>query len=68
MKTHKNLFPQIVTFENPFRAAKQAAKGKREQFNVMDFFLNLEENLFRLQAELSSGSYRPGAYTTFFIH
>lgn len=68
VKSFKNLFSQIVTFENLCRAANQAAKGKREKFNVMEFFLTLEKNLFELQAELASGDYCPGAYRTFFIY
>jgi retron-type reverse transcriptase len=68
VKTYKNLFPQIIAFENLYRAVKQAAKGKRETFSVMDFFLSLENNLFALQAELAGGDYRPGAYRTFFIY
>lgn len=68
MKTYQNLFPQIIAFENLYQAAKQAAKGKRENFSVMDFFLSLEQNLFQLQAELASDEYRPGAYRTFFIY
>jgi hypothetical protein len=62
VKTHKNLFSQIVTFENLLLAAQKAAAGKREQFNVMDFFYRLEENLWRLQEELQTQTYRPGAY------
>lgn len=68
MKTYKHLFAQITSFENLYLAAHQAAKGKREKFSVMDFFLRLEENLFQLQAELLSGEYRPGAYRAFFIY
>ncbi|MDQ1353938.1 MAG: hypothetical protein QG657_4247 [Acidobacteriota bacterium] len=34
----------------------------------MSFFLNLEKNLYRLQDDLASGSYRTGAYRTFQIY
>jgi retron-type reverse transcriptase len=68
MKTHKNLFPQIVTFENLLLAAQKAAAGKREQSNVMDFFHRLEENLWRLQEQLSTQTYQPGEYATFQIY
>lgn len=68
MKTHKNLFARIVTFENLLRAAHRAALGKREKFHVMSFFYKLEENLERLQAELGAQSYRPGRYSTFNIY
>jgi hypothetical protein len=68
MKTYKNLFAAIVSFENLYTAAKNAAQGKREKFGVMMFFMKLEENLFQLQSELSMQSYCPGAYRSFFIY
>ena len=68
MKTHKNLFPKIITFENLLLAAQKAAAGKREQPNVMHFFHRLEENLWRLQEELLDQTYQPGEYTTFQIY
>ncbi|MBI1922789.1 RNA-directed DNA polymerase [Candidatus Poribacteria bacterium] len=68
MKTYKRLYPQIVAFENLLCAAHLAAKGKREQPNVMRFFHRLEDNLFGLQAELEDRTYRPGAYSTFHIY
>lgn len=68
MKTHKNLFPQIITFENLLLAAQKAATGKREQFHVMDFFFRLEENLWHLQEKLQTQTYRPGGYSTFKIY
>ncbi len=68
MKTAKNLFPQIDAFENLYLAAQKAAKGKREQPNVMTFFMKLEDNLWQLQDELANGSYLPGNYRTFQIY
>jgi retron-type reverse transcriptase len=68
LKTYKNLFPQISAFENLLLAARNAAKGKGERYYVMAFFLNLEENLFQLQTELKTESYRLGNYTTFRIY
>ncbi|MGH7493050.1 MAG: reverse transcriptase domain-containing protein [bacterium] len=68
MKTHKNLFTNIVAFENLWSAAQSAAQGKREQPNVLHFFHKLEENLWRLQEELACQSYRPGEYSTFHIY
>ena len=68
MKTFKNLFSQIIDFENLYVAAKDAAKGKREQFPVMSFFMSLEDNLFLLQEELINQSYNPGKYQTFKIY
>lgn len=68
MKTRKYLFSQIVAFENLLDAANLAAEGKREDASVMQYFDNLEENLFHLQGALVSKSYRPHKYHTFFIY
>ncbi len=68
MKTFKNLFQKISSFENLLLAAHKAAKGKRENANVLNFFFKLEENLFQLGEELTRQSYRPGSYSTFRIY
>jgi hypothetical protein len=65
MKTHKNLYPQICTFENLFLAFRAAATGKRGRADVAAFERDLEPNLFDLQEELSAQAYRPGAYFHF---
>lgn len=68
MKTYRNLFDKIVSFENLLSAAHNAARGKREKTCVMSFFFKLEENLFQLQDKLASGSYRTANYHTFHIY
>ncbi len=68
VKRYKQLYAQIVSFENLFAAYRKAAKGKRGQANVADFEFNLETNLLQLQAELYSHAYRPGAYRSFYIN
>jgi len=65
MKTYKNLYPQICTFENLFLAYRAAARGKRGKPEVAAFEQYLEPNLFRLQEELSTQTYQPGPYTHF---
>jgi retron-type reverse transcriptase len=50
------------------QAYTQAARGKRGGGAVAAFEHRLEDNLFALRAELGDGSYRPGGYTSFFIH
>ncbi|MBL7803679.1 MAG: RNA-directed DNA polymerase [Saprospiraceae bacterium] len=67
MKTHKNLWPTIIDFQNLLAAATQAQKGKRFQSNVARFNLQLEPALFRLRHELLALSYRPGPYRAFYI-
>ncbi|MCU0918556.1 MAG: RNA-directed DNA polymerase [Planctomycetes bacterium] len=68
MKSHKNLFPQIVSFGNLLAASHQAAQGKRERPNVILFFRRLEDHLWELQQELADRTYQPGAYHTFSIY
>ena len=68
MNTYKNLFNQIISFENLLTAAHNAAKGRRNQPNVLLFFWNLEENLFQLREELETRRYRTGDYKTFHIY
>jgi retron-type reverse transcriptase len=68
VKRYGNLYPQVVAFENLYRAYRKAAKGKRGQANVADFEFDLAHNLLTLQAELTGQTYRPGAYHSFTIH
>jgi len=68
MKTYKNLYSKMIAFNNLLCAAHQAARGKREQENVLRFFNRLEENLLALQEALQSQTYQPGAYSTFQIY
>ncbi len=62
------MFAPISTWDNLLLAYQRAARGKRGQPNVAAFEHRLEDNLLKLQAELRDGSYRPGAYSSFFIH
>ena len=68
MKTYKNLFPKIVSFENLLKAFKKAAKGKRERDYVLSFTDKLEDNLLELQRDLIENSYKPGDYKSFQIY
>ncbi|MEM9005709.1 MAG: reverse transcriptase domain-containing protein [Cyanobacteria bacterium P01_F01_bin.86] len=67
MKRYGYLWPHIIDFENLWRAARQAQRGKRFRDNVLAFNHNLESNLLRLQNELQNRTYQPGAYRTFEI-
>ncbi len=68
MKRHGNLWQQVISFESLLRAAEQACKGKRFRPSVATFHFNLEHELWTLHEELSTKTYRPGAYRSFFIH
>ena len=62
------LWDRLTRFSNLCLAYKKAARGKRGKAATAAFEFDLETNLFDLQAELQSGRYQPGAYTSFLIH
>jgi retron-type reverse transcriptase len=67
MKRYGNLWPQIVDFENIFKASRKAQKGKRFRPDVLVFNYNLETELIELQRQLINQTYQPGPYHTFEI-
>jgi hypothetical protein len=67
LKRYRDLYRQVACFENLYLAYCKAARGKRGQPNVAAFEFDLEGNLARLQDELASHAYRPGAYHSFTI-
>lgn len=68
MKRHKHLFDQVPAYENLLDAFYKARKGKRNKLDAHQFEAHLEDNLFQLQRELTTGSYQPGPYHTFKIY
>ena len=68
MKTYKNLYPHICAFPNLYAAFRAARRGKRDRAAVASFEFDLERNLLVLESELRDQTYRPGAYTNFYIH
>ncbi len=68
MKRHGELWARLTSFENLYRAACKAARGKRRRPNVARFHFQLERQLLRLQAELLNNTYVPGTYREFEIH
>ena len=67
MKTYKNLYSQIYTFENLHTAYRRARKGKRSRVEVAAFEFDMEQHLLQLQSELRDQTYRPGPYHNFYI-
>ncbi len=68
MKTYQYLYSHITSFDNLWKAAQNARKGKRFKDYVSRFEFQLERNLFQLQKELIGHTYQPGNYTSFMIH
>lgn len=67
MKTYKNIYPAICSYENLYESWRKAARGKRKVPEVADFEYRLIDNLLELEAELTSRRYRPGPYRHFYI-
>jgi retron-type reverse transcriptase len=67
VKRYGNLWSDIIHYSNLLTAAKNAQRGKRYQQNVLQFNYTLEDQLHRLQTELQTQTYQPGAYHTFEI-
>lgn len=68
IKHGEGLFGRIITRENLYSAAHQAALGKRFRDSVALWRLNMEHEVDRLHHDLKSGRYRHGRYRIFQIH
>lgn len=68
MKSYKNLFEQIVSFDNLLLAAHKAQSGKRFRNEIMKFNYNYEKEISALQEELNSENYTPGQYRIFYVN
>ena len=68
MKTHNRLFQKICSFENLLNAARKAQRSKRFQADVARFNFHLEKELYWLQTELQTQTYRPGEYREFYVY
>gem|GEM_PF-1564366 len=67
MKTYRNLYPQLCSYENIELAFSKARKKKTTKQYVIDFESNLEENLNQLKNELETFTYSPSPLTTFTV-
>ena len=68
MKTHNRFFQKVCAFDNLVRASRKAQRGKRFQTQVTAFNFHLEKELYQLQAELQTQTYRPGPYYEFHVY
>jgi retron-type reverse transcriptase len=67
MKRFKNLFEQIVDYENLWNAYLNSRSGKRFRGEVLKFSNNVEENLIEIQNELIWKTYKVGRYREFYV-
>ncbi len=68
MRRQKNLFEDIVSFQNLLKAAKLAQRGKRFRNSTARFNFHLESELWQLHQELLKKTYEPGRYRHFVIY
>lgn len=62
------MYDQIISFENLYQAANEAARNKRYRVPIMRYFSNLEENLINTHNHLVWGSYKPQPHRQFFVY
>lgn len=67
MKTYKNLYASLCSYENLELAFKKARKRKSLKLYVIEFEENLESNLNQLKTELETFTYSPRPLTTFIV-
>lgn len=67
MKRINNLFFQFCSFQNLLSAWRKTRRGSAKNVESAAFFLNMEKELFALQAELRSGEWSPVPYRFFEI-
>ncbi len=67
MKTHKNLYYKIYSWNNLTNAYRKAKKGKSKRRDVKEFEENIIENIQDLQFELMTKTYKPRPLKTFIL-
>ncbi len=67
MKIYKDVFEKIVSPENLFNSWTNFKHDKRKNFDVQEFEINLEENIFKLHRDLKTGIYKHGGYKPFYV-
>ena len=67
-KKYRNLYSDIVSWENLCLAYKQTARGKKKTWGYLEFKEYDKANLRTLQSELIEKTYRVGEYRCFTIY
>lgn len=61
-------YEKIYDFQNLYKAHKKARLGKRGIREVIEFEMNLAENLTKLSDSLRDKTYKMSGYYSFFVH
>ena len=67
MITYNNLYKILCSLENLRLAFEKASKGKTNKSYVMEFELNLDKELIKLNQELESFTYKPKPLRKFIV-
>ncbi len=68
-KTYKNLYKEICSYDNLYKAYLKARKnGKLSRKDVLKFTYYLENNLFKIKEELENQTFKPGEYREFYVN
>ena len=67
MKSHKNLYNEVISLGNLTLAWRKARKGKTKKDYVKTFEEDLIENLLKLHSELKNQTYSPEPLKTFIL-
>lgn len=62
------VYDDIISFQSLYKAHRRARQGKRHKKEVIEFELNLAENLWQLHYQLKYKTYRVGEYRRFMIY
>lgn len=65
---HSKEFLDIISFENLYKAHRRSRLGKRGKKEVIEFEMNLSENLWALHYDLLYGKYQISGYRRFMIY
>ena len=62
---HGDIYNDIISLANLFVAWQRYRCGKRRRLDIQEFEFQLEDNVFNLHRDLSSGAYKPSSYEQF---
>lgn len=68
MKRIGNLYDAIYTLDNLYLAYEKARKGKAKSYGVIHFEKNMDENILKIQSELTQEIYKTSEYEVFTIY
>lgn len=62
------MFDKVISLENLFDAWTEFKKDKNNKKDVAEFEIGLEDHVFELHDDLKNGTYKHGAYFSFFVN